>query len=99
LSEIAGIPLPSGMGKVRRSPVERGPCSDNHPMVCAMPFNVTGNPALAIPTGYSKSGLPLGMPIVGRAFDEPTVLRIAAAYEAACGWINKRPEVELPVAV
>jgi aspartyl-tRNA(Asn)/glutamyl-tRNA(Gln) amidotransferase subunit A len=64
-----------------------------------MPFNVTGNPALAIPTGFSKSGLPLGMQIVGRAFDEPTVLRIAAAYEAACGWISKRPEVELPIAV
>src|SRR4029078_25662 len=45
-----------------------------------MPFNVTGNPTLAIPTGFSASGLPLGMQIVGRAFDEPTVLRIRAAY-------------------
>jgi aspartyl-tRNA(Asn)/glutamyl-tRNA(Gln) amidotransferase subunit A len=64
-----------------------------------MPFNVTGNPTLAIPTGFSKSGLPLGMQIVGRAFDEPTVLRIGAAYEAAAGWIHKRPTFELPVAV
>jgi len=64
-----------------------------------MPFNVTGNPTLAIPTGFSKSGLPLGMQIVGRAFDEPTVLRIGAAYEAAAGWIHKRPAFELPVAV
>ena len=58
-----------------------------------MPFNVTGNPTLAIPTGFSKSGLPLGMQIVGRAFDEPTVLRIGAAYEAAAGWIEKRPSL------
>jgi aspartyl-tRNA(Asn)/glutamyl-tRNA(Gln) amidotransferase subunit A len=64
-----------------------------------MPFNVTGNPTLAIPTGFSKSGLPLGMQIVGRAFDEPTVLRIGAAYEAAAGWIAKRPSFELPIAV
>jgi aspartyl-tRNA(Asn)/glutamyl-tRNA(Gln) amidotransferase subunit A len=64
-----------------------------------MPFNVTGNPTLAIPTGMSKSGLPLGMQIVGRAFDEPTVLRIGAAYEAAAGWIHNRPSCELPIAV
>jgi aspartyl-tRNA(Asn)/glutamyl-tRNA(Gln) amidotransferase subunit A len=64
-----------------------------------MPFNVTGNPTLAIPTGFSKSGLPLGMQIVGRAFDEPTVFRIGAAYEAAAGWIEKRPSLELPIAV
>src|SRR5436305_15162524 len=64
-----------------------------------MPFNVTGNPVLAIPTGFSRSGLPMGMQIVGRAFDEPTALRIGAAYEAAAGWIHKRPELELAVAV
>jgi aspartyl-tRNA(Asn)/glutamyl-tRNA(Gln) amidotransferase subunit A len=64
-----------------------------------IPFNVTGNPALAIPTGFSKSGLPLGMQIVGRAFDEPMLLRIGAAYEAAAGWNTKRPSLELPIAV
>jgi aspartyl-tRNA(Asn)/glutamyl-tRNA(Gln) amidotransferase subunit A len=63
-----------------------------------MPFNVTGNPTLALPTKLSKSGLPLGLQIVGRAFDEPTVLRIAAAFEAASGWSQMRPAVELQVA-
>jgi len=62
--------------------------------VRTMPFNVTGNPALAIPIGFSASGLPLGMQIVGRAFDEPTVFRIGAAYEAAIGLIQKRPHLE-----
>jgi aspartyl-tRNA(Asn)/glutamyl-tRNA(Gln) amidotransferase subunit A len=64
-----------------------------------MPFNVTGNPALALPAGFSKTGLPLGMQIVGRAFDEPTVLRIGAAYEAAAGWVSRRPSLEPPLAV
>jgi aspartyl-tRNA(Asn)/glutamyl-tRNA(Gln) amidotransferase subunit A len=54
-----------------------------------IPFNVTGNPTLAIPTGFSRGGLPLGMQIVGRVFDEPTVFRIGAAYEAAA--------LELPI--
>ena len=63
-----------------------------------IPFNVTGNPALAMPTGFSKNGLPLGMQIVGRAFDEPTVLRIGAAFEAATGLIHQRPKLEAQAA-
>jgi len=56
-----------------------------------MPFNLTGNPAMSIPTGFSAAGLPLSMQIVGRAFDERTVLRIGAALEAATGLIARRP--------
>ncbi len=56
-----------------------------------IPFNVTGNPAMSLPTGFTKSGLPLGMQIVGRAFDEPRLLRIGAAYQAAAGLTSKRP--------
>ena len=63
-----------------------------------MPFNLTGNPALAVPIGFSQSGLPLGMQLVGRAFDEPTVLRIGAAYEAATEWAAHWPKLELKMA-
>jgi aspartyl-tRNA(Asn)/glutamyl-tRNA(Gln) amidotransferase subunit A len=56
-----------------------------------MPFNVTGNPAMSVPTGFSKSGLPLSMQIVGRPFGEPTVLRIGAALEKALGLTSRRP--------
>jgi aspartyl-tRNA(Asn)/glutamyl-tRNA(Gln) amidotransferase subunit A len=56
-----------------------------------MPFDVTGNPAMSIPTGFSASGLPLSMQIVGRAFDEPTVLGIGAAFEAATNLHVRRP--------
>jgi aspartyl-tRNA(Asn)/glutamyl-tRNA(Gln) amidotransferase subunit A len=49
------------------------------------PFNVTGQPALAIPTGVSAAGAPLAMQIVGRPFDEAAVIRVGDAYERARG--------------
>jgi aspartyl-tRNA(Asn)/glutamyl-tRNA(Gln) amidotransferase subunit A len=49
------------------------------------PFDCTGQPALAIPTGLGTDGLPLSMQIIGRPLDEPTVLRVSSAYEAARG--------------
>ncbi len=59
--------------------------------VLTNPFNVTGSPALAIPIGFGANGLPLGAQIVGRPFDEATVLRIGAAFEAAAGVTHRRP--------
>lgn len=50
------------------------------PMQC-MPFNVTGHPAMAMPTGFSSDGLPLALQIVAKHFDEPMVLRIGKALE------------------
>lgn len=58
-----------------------------------IPFNVTGNPALALPIGFSREGLPLGMQVVGRVFDEENVFRIGAAYEQATRWNARRPVV------
>jgi aspartyl-tRNA(Asn)/glutamyl-tRNA(Gln) amidotransferase subunit A len=49
------------------------------------PFDATGQPALAVPTGLSPGGLPLSMQIIGRPFDETTVLRVGDAYERARG--------------
>ncbi|MCL4774993.1 MAG: amidase [Burkholderiaceae bacterium] len=56
------------------------------------PFNVTGNPALAMPTGLSSSGLPLSLQIVGRLFDEPMVVRIGAMLERLLG-PKRRPQM------
>jgi len=58
------------------------------------PFNVTGGPALAQCIGFSSNGLPLSMQIVGRPFDDATVLRVAHAYEKATPWRAKRPELD-----
>jgi aspartyl-tRNA(Asn)/glutamyl-tRNA(Gln) amidotransferase subunit A len=59
-----------------------------------MPFNVTGAPAIAVPTGFSRTGLPLGMQIAARPFEEPLLYRVAHAYCAATGWTDRRPPVD-----
>ena len=56
------------------------------------PFNATGQPALALPTGLSQSGLPLSMQVIGRPFDEATVFQVGAAYEDARGPL-KEPDL------
>ncbi len=58
------------------------------------PFNLTGQPALTVPCGRSLSGLPLALQIVGKPFDEVTVLRIGHAYEARTPWHKQFPEIE-----
>jgi aspartyl-tRNA(Asn)/glutamyl-tRNA(Gln) amidotransferase subunit A len=58
------------------------------------PFNVTGNPALAVPIGFSKSGLPLSMQIVGSAYGEALVYRVADAYEQATDWTARHPQFQ-----
>ena len=63
---------------------------------CRMPFNVTGTPAISVPTGFTAAGLPLAMQIVGRAFAEPMVYRIAQAYCDATRFGERRPPVMRP---
>jgi aspartyl-tRNA(Asn)/glutamyl-tRNA(Gln) amidotransferase subunit A len=58
------------------------------------PFNVTGGPALAQCIGFSSGGLPLSMQIVGRPFDDATVLRVAHAYEMVTPWRAKRLQLD-----
>ena len=62
-----------------------------YPRQARTPFNLTGNPALAMPNGFDDDGLPLAMQIIGRNFDEATIYRIAAAYEGATEWHKRRP--------
>jgi aspartyl-tRNA(Asn)/glutamyl-tRNA(Gln) amidotransferase subunit A len=56
------------------------------------PANVTGLPALSVPSGFSE-GLPVGLQIVGRPFDEPMVLRIGYSYERATKWHERHPDL------
>jgi Asp-tRNA(Asn)/Glu-tRNA(Gln) amidotransferase A subunit family amidase len=55
------------------------------------PFNATGQPAITIPAGFSKEGLPIGLQIVGRPNGEFDLLALAAAFEAARPWNHLRP--------
>ena len=57
------------------------------------PFNASGIPAISTPGGFSSDGLPIGLQIAGKPFDEATVLRVAYAYEQAARWFERRPEV------
>jgi aspartyl-tRNA(Asn)/glutamyl-tRNA(Gln) amidotransferase subunit A len=59
--------------------------------VFTFPFNMTGQPAASVPCGFTREGLPIGLQIVGRRFDDVTVLRAAAAFEAARPWAQHRP--------
>jgi len=56
-----------------------------------LPFNITGHPAMTVPCGFGSDGLPIGLQIVGRLHDEPTVLRVGALYEASERWIARWP--------
>lgn len=58
------------------------------------PFSLAGTPAISVPCGFSAAGLPIGLQIAGRLFDEATVLRAAHTYEQATTWHRRRPPVE-----
>jgi aspartyl-tRNA(Asn)/glutamyl-tRNA(Gln) amidotransferase subunit A len=55
------------------------------------PYNLTGLPAISIPCGFDRDGLPIGLQIAGRPFDEATVLRVAHAYERTHEWKDRTP--------
>ena len=57
------------------------------------PYNITGFPAISIPCGFSDTGMPIGLQLAGRPFDELTVLRAAHAYEQATDWHQRRPPI------
>jgi aspartyl-tRNA(Asn)/glutamyl-tRNA(Gln) amidotransferase subunit A len=58
------------------------------------PFNLSGNPAVSVPCGFTTEGLPVGLQIVGRRFDDLGVLQAAAAFEAIAPWADKRPPLD-----
>jgi aspartyl-tRNA(Asn)/glutamyl-tRNA(Gln) amidotransferase subunit A len=60
--------------------------------VCTLPINIAGIPAISIPAGF-VDGLPTGMQIIGKPFNESILLRIAFAYEQATDWHSKKPSI------
>jgi aspartyl-tRNA(Asn)/glutamyl-tRNA(Gln) amidotransferase subunit A len=57
------------------------------------PFNLTGMPAISLPCGFDRRGLPIGLQIAGRPFDEVTILRAAHAYERTHDWKDRAPDL------
>ncbi len=60
-------------------------------LLITMPFSLAGNPALSLPCGFSKKGLPLALQIAGRPFDEATVLRAGDAFQRSTDWHRRFP--------
>ena len=59
-----------------------------------LPLQPVANPAASIPCGFTKDGLPVGLQIVGRRFDDLGVLQMSAAFEAARPWASRRPPLD-----
>jgi amidase len=56
---------------------------------CAQPFNVSGQPAISLPLGWSSDGLPIGIQLAARNLEEPLLLRLAAQLERAAPWMER----------
>jgi len=82
----------AGMGEAPRITDYRSVSFWQKPSVLTA-WNVTGQPVLALPNGFGKTGLPLGMQIVGRPFGETTILRVGHAYERATEWHTRHPQL------
>jgi aspartyl-tRNA(Asn)/glutamyl-tRNA(Gln) amidotransferase subunit A len=63
--------------------------------VCTLPINIAGLPGISVPAGFvdgpEGQKLPVGLQIIGKPFDEATVLRAAHAFQEATGWHKERP--------
>jgi aspartyl-tRNA(Asn)/glutamyl-tRNA(Gln) amidotransferase subunit A len=57
-------------------------------------FNATGQPSLSVPCGFDHQGMPIGLLLSGRAFEEITVLRLGDAYERATEWHLRQPNIQ-----
>ncbi|HKV45765.1 MAG TPA: amidase, partial [bacterium] len=85
LDDVDAMATPAAPG-----PAPAGLASTGSP-VFNRPFSFTGFPSLTVPCGFTGAGLPVGLQLAGRPFDEGTILRVAAAYEGATGWGKKVP--------
>ncbi|MHA1672269.1 MAG: amidase, partial [Promethearchaeota archaeon] len=88
---IATIPFDNG--KMFPDKINGKNISPTGWMPFTFPFNLTGHPAATIPVGFSESGLPIGMQIVGRMFDETTVLQVSKAIQDLLPWQDRFPPI------
>lgn len=93
---IVAPTVPIAASKVGEDPVTIGTAKElviSATIRLNRPSNHTGLPAISVPCGFTAGGLPIGLQLIGRAFDEATVLRAAHAYEAASPWRQKRAPI------
>ncbi|WP_433672696.1 amidase [Nocardia sp. CA-136227] len=78
--------------------IDGTPVSDSTWIGFNYPANLTGQPAVSIPAGWTATGLPVGLQIIGRHLADETVLRLAAAIEAVAPWAHRRPPISTAAA-
>ena len=86
ISPTAAIPAPT-------IPESRGDVARAQLLGYTRLFNVLGGPTLSVPCDFTAGGLPIGLQVAGRPFDDETILRVAHAYEREAGWSAHRPAV------
>lgn len=85
-------PITAPAIEARQATLGDGPADIRSALIrLTRPFNFSGHPACSLPCGVTAGGLPIGMQIVGRPFDEATVLRAADAYQRLTDWHARRP--------
>lgn len=82
---------PFEIGRYRVLKINGSEVSPLNWMAFTYPFNITGQPAASVPCSWTDDGLPVGLQIVGRRFDDLTVLRAAFAFEQASPWTDRIP--------
>ena len=100
LEEVDVLALPAGIGAAPLVESVPGVQSKEQSMANLKarisftgPFNLAGVPAICVPCGFTESGLPLGIQVVGKPFAEETLFRVAHAYEQATDWHTRRPPI------
>jgi aspartyl-tRNA(Asn)/glutamyl-tRNA(Gln) amidotransferase subunit A len=87
------IPVPAQPAELMAQDIEIDGVTENLSpayLRLTMPFNLAGLPAVSCPCGFTMDGLPLGLQIVGKPFEEATALRIAHAYQQLTDWHNRQ---------
>jgi aspartyl-tRNA(Asn)/glutamyl-tRNA(Gln) amidotransferase subunit A len=91
MAHTAAPPISAGRAPIT-SPADVGPRFFTR-RCYGSPASLAGVPALSVPSGFTGAGLPIGLQVIGRPFDETTILRVAHAYEQTTEWHRRRPPV------
>ena len=91
---LGGPPVPLGeLSGTEDDPLRGNRKAGEFLMFDAELANITGNPAMSVPSGWDSEGMPIGMHFLGRFGDEATLLRLASQIEQARPWAERHPQM------